>query len=156
MDIGPEKAGQIISQEMGCEGVKSICAPKRLVNITELSQRMPVALVLADQRRRLPRAIRHQPPIARRLAAIQRHPGHQRGKLPLKPPFEFRPLISAFSLQPLAFVLPPPGRHRPLGPAPKNLRSGETSAILTRALHRRTLEATMPAGFDATFANREM
>jgi hypothetical protein len=25
LDIGPEKAGQIIRQEMGCEGVKSIC-----------------------------------------------------------------------------------------------------------------------------------
>jgi hypothetical protein len=37
---------------------------------------------LADQRRRLPRAIHHQPPIAGHLAAIQRHPGHQRGKLP--------------------------------------------------------------------------
>jgi hypothetical protein len=82
LDIGPEKAGQIISQEMGCEGVKSICAPKRLVNITELSQRMPVALILADQRRRLPRAIRHQTSIASRLAAIQRQPVHQRGKLP--------------------------------------------------------------------------
>jgi hypothetical protein len=29
----------------------------------------------------LPRAIRHQPPVAGRLAAIQRQPGHQRGKL---------------------------------------------------------------------------
>ena len=51
LDIGPDKAGQIISQEMGCEGVKSVYAPKRLATMLSKDCNPSFLQILGDGRR---------------------------------------------------------------------------------------------------------